>query len=259
MKRLAVIVVVAMLLAVGFAPAVAAAQGQAKAPAGAKAPAKPAAAAPAQAAKAADKALLDPKSPEMNKQAPAKFRAKFTTTKGDFVVEVTRDWAPIGADHFYNLVRHGFYDNVAFFRVMPGFMVQFGINGDPKIQAVWADANLKDEPVKQKNTRGMITYAKTMMPNTRSTQLFINYADNSGLDAQGFSPFGQVVEGMDVVDKINSQYGGTPSDDQPRIQKEGNAFLKARFPNLDYIHTAKIVPAAPAAAKSAAPAAAKKK
>jgi len=191
--------------------------------------------------------LMDPKDPEMTKQAPAKYRAQFITSKGNFTIEVTRAWAPRGADRFYNLVRNGFFDDARFFRVVSGFMVQFGINGDPKISAVWRDANFPDDPVKQSNTRGMVTFAKTPAPNSRSTQVFINYNDaNAQLDSQGFSPFGKVVEGLDVVDKLYSGYGDAPPNgrgpDQGRVQAQGNAYLKAQFSNLDYIKSAKILP-----------------
>jgi peptidyl-prolyl cis-trans isomerase A (cyclophilin A) len=188
-------------------------------------------------------ALLDTKATET---APATFKAKFTTTKGDFVVEVHRDWAPAGVDRFFHLVKIGFYDDLAFFRVVKGFMVQFGIHGDPAVNAAWRDANIPDDPGgKQSNTRGMMTFA-TAGPNTRTTQLFINYANNVRLDAMGFTPFGQVVSGMDVVDAIEGQYGeGQPRGRGPaqdRLQSEGNAYLKAEYPALDYIKTAVIVP-----------------
>jgi peptidyl-prolyl cis-trans isomerase A (cyclophilin A) len=178
-------------------------------------------------------------------QAPADYKVKFDTSKGPFVVEVHRDWAPLGADRFYNLVKNGFFTNARFFRVISGFMVQFGINADPKVSAVWRDANINDDPVKQSNTRGMITFA-TRGPNTRTTQLFINYADNNRLDSMGFAPFGQVVSGMNVVDALYNGYGeGAPrgaGPEQGRIQSEGNAYLTKEFPKLDYIKTATIVP-----------------
>jgi peptidyl-prolyl cis-trans isomerase A (cyclophilin A) len=178
--------------------------------------------------------------------APETFKAQFDTTKGKFTIEVTRSLSPNGADRFYNLVRSGFFTDIAFFRVIPGFMCQFGIHGDPAVSAKWRDANIADDPVKGSNTRGTITFA-TAGPNTRTTQVFINFADNTGLDGQGFSPFGKVTDGMDVVDKINSEYGeGAPQGngpDQGRVQAEGNAYLKKDFPNLDYIKSATIVPA----------------
>lgn len=181
------------------------------------------------------------------------YRVKFETTKGDFVVEVHRDWAPIGADHFYQLVKSGFYNDCRLFRVIDGFMVQFGIAGDPKVQARWRES-LPDDPVKQSNQRGFITYAKTNDPNSRTTQVFINYGDNARLDADGFAPFGQVIEGMSVVDSFYSRYGEAASRAQPRIQAEGNAFLDAKFPSLDSIIKASIVeePAGDAATPKAA-------
>jgi peptidyl-prolyl cis-trans isomerase A (cyclophilin A) len=177
----------------------------------------------------------------LTEKAPDVFQARFETTKGAFVIEVTRAWAPLGADRFYNLVKNGYYDNCRFFRVISGFMAQFGINGDPKLSAVWRQAQIKDDPVKQSNKRGFVTYAMAG-PNTRTTQLFINYNDsNSYLDKDGFSPFGRVVEGMKVVDSLYADYGGAPSDQQPRIQMEGNAYLEKSFPKLDYIKSTVIV------------------
>ncbi len=201
----------------------------------------------------ASKALMNPAA--LNQKAPATFNVKFDTSAGIFVVEVHHDWAPNGADRFYNLVKNGFYDNCRFFRVVPDFMVQWGINGDPSIQQHWVDADLKDDPVKQSNKRGFITYAAASTPNSRTTQVFINFKDNSPLDAQRFAPFGQVTSGMDVVDKINSLYGQRP--DQSQIQTQGNAYLNKNFPKLDYIKTATIEAAT--AAAPAAPAPAQKK
>ena len=156
----------------------------------------------------ASAALLDPS--RATDRAPARFRVRFATTKGPFVVEATRAWAPRGADRFYNLVRAGYYDDVAFFRVIEGFMVQFGINGDPRVNTAWQAAQIPDDPVTQSNRRGMVTYAMAG-PDTRTTQLFINFRDNKGLDGQGFSPFGTVVEGLAVVDSLYSGYGeGAP-------------------------------------------------
>jgi cyclophilin family peptidyl-prolyl cis-trans isomerase len=179
----------------------------------------------------------------LSEKAPPLYKIRFDTSKGAFVVEVHRDWAPNGADRFYNLVKNGFYDDTRFFRVVSGFMVQFGINGDPKIAAPWRTATMKDDPVKQSNKRGYITFA-TSGPDSRTSQVFINFADNSGLDRQGFSPFGQVTSGMNVVDALFSGYGeGAPSGrgpDQGRIQRDGNAYLKNDFPNLDYVKKATI-------------------
>jgi peptidyl-prolyl cis-trans isomerase A (cyclophilin A) len=179
----------------------------------------------------------------LKERAPATYKARFVTSKGAFVLEVNRDWAPNGADRFYNLVRNGFYDGVRFFRVISGFMVQFGINGDPKISAKWREARIPDDPVRQSNARGHITYAMAG-PNTRTSQVFINFADNSGLDRQGFAPFGRVVAGMKVVDSLYSEYGeGAPrgrGPDQGRIQFEGNAYLAKSFPRLDFVKKASI-------------------
>lgn len=176
----------------------------------------------------------------LKETAPDTFQAQFDTTKGKFTVKVTRSLAPIGADRFYNMVRSGFFKDIAFFRVVPGFMCQFGIHSDPAVSAKWRAASITDDPVKGSNKRGTITFA-TAGPNTRTTQLFINFVDNTSLDGAGFAPFGEVVEGMAVVDKINAQYGETPN--QNHIQMEGNAYLKKDFPNLDYIKSVTIVPA----------------
>lgn len=176
-------------------------------------------------------------------QAPATFNANFDTSKGLFVITVHRDWAPNGADRFYNLVKNGFYDDVRFFRVIDGFMAQFGIHGNPAVATAWRAAQIKDDPVKQSNKRGFVVFA-TAGPNTRTTQLFINFGDNTGLDKQGFAPFGEVSKGMDIVDKIYNGYGeGAPrgrGPDQGRVQAEGNAYLAKDFPKLDYVKTATI-------------------
>ena len=181
----------------------------------------------------------------LNEKAPAVYKVKFDTSKGIFVVEVHRDWAPNGADRFYNLVKNGFYDDARFFRVISGFMVQFGISGNPKVSAVWRDANIKDDPVKESNKKGYITFA-TAGPNTRTTQVFINFGDNAGLDGQGFAPFGKVVSGMEAVDALFSGYGeGAPRGDGPdqgRVQQRGNAYLEKSFPKLDFIRKATIEP-----------------
>ena len=174
-------------------------------------------------------------------QAPAVFKASFDTSAGTFVIEVHRDWSPNGADRFYNLVKSGYLDGVKFFRVIPGFMVQFGMHGDPAVQSAWSSARIQDDPVKESNKRGYITFAKPGAPNARSTQLFINFADNANLDSQGFSPFGRVTTGMNVVDKINAKYGATPGNDQGNIAAGGNAYLDKTYPGLDFIKTATIV------------------
>jgi peptidyl-prolyl cis-trans isomerase A (cyclophilin A) len=188
------------------------------------------------AAQAADTGKLkDPSA--LKEQAPATYKANFDTSAGKFVVDVHRDWAPKGADRFYNLVKNGFFDECRFFRVVPNFMVQFGINGEPDIQKSWANANIADDPVKQSNKKGYMTFA-TRGKDTRTSQVFINFTDNAFLDAQGFAPFGEVSSGMDVVEKINAEYGEKPN--QGSIQANGNTYLKASFPKLDYIKKATI-------------------
>ena len=184
--------------------------------------------------------LLDPKNPALNEKAPDVFKVQFTTSKGDFVVEVDREWAPNGADRFYNLVNAGFYDDCRFFRVIPNFMAQFGLNGDPKVSAAWMNAKIPDDPVKQSNKRGFLSYAMAG-PNTRTTQLFINFKDNSRLDESGFAAFGKVVKGMEVVDLIHSGYGENPRETQGMIQSKGNTYLAENFPKLDYIKSARVV------------------
>ena len=166
------------------------------------------------------------------------FQAEFVTTDGKFTVEVHRDWAPIGADRFYQLVKDRFFDDAAFFRVVENFVVQFGLPADPARNAKWS-RNLKDERVITGNKRGYLTFAKAG-PNSRTTQLFINLQDNHRLDADGFAAFGEIIEGMEVVDRLNSEYGGEPSNHQDKIREQGNAFLQNRYPNLSYIQTARI-------------------
>jgi peptidyl-prolyl cis-trans isomerase A (cyclophilin A) len=186
--------------------------------------------------------LLNPAT--LKAKAPAAFKAKFTTSAGNFVVEVHRDWAPLGADRFYNLVRYGYFTNASFFRVVRGFVVQFGLSADPAVNKAWQTAKIQDDPVVQSNKRGSLVFA-TSGPNSRTTQLFINYADNPRLDGMGFAPFGTVVEGMDVVDKIFPGYRESPRQDL--ITDQGDAYLKANFPMMDKIKLAQILPAVPAA------------
>jgi len=179
----------------------------------------------------------------LNEPAPATYKAKFDTSKGVFVIEVTRAWAPQGADRFYNLVKNGFFDNTRFFRVIPNFMVQFGISGDPALNTKWRVARIPDDRPAQSNTRGMVTFA-TSGPNARTTQVFINFKNNSRLDPLGFAPFGKVVSGMNVVDALNGEYGeGAPDGrgpDQMRLQAEGNAYLAKDFPRMDFVKKATI-------------------
>jgi peptidyl-prolyl cis-trans isomerase A (cyclophilin A) len=234
------------------------ARSQAPAAQSAAAPQSGAASAPAHKAAPAspyDRALLRPAL--LVAKAPAMFQVKFTTTKGDFVLSVTRAWAPLGADRFYNLVRHHYYDNTSFFRVLRGFVVQWGISAYPPVTAAWEHAPIKDDPVVQSNLRGYLTYAMGG-PNTRTTQVFINLVDNKRLDGMGFAAFGQVTEGMEVVEALYAGYGeGAPDGqgpEQDKIEKQGKSYLDKDFPQLDSIKTTTlIVPAAAAPAKPAAP------
>jgi peptidyl-prolyl cis-trans isomerase A (cyclophilin A) len=195
-----------------------------------------------------DPALLKPAS--LTAKAPDVYEVTLKTGKGDIVVQVTRAWAPLGADRFYNLVKHGFYNGASFFRIVPGFVVQFGLSGDPAVNRAWKNANLKDDPVTQSNKPGTLTFA-TAGPNTRTTQLFINLGNNAGLDGQGFAAFGQVTSGMDVVQKLYSGYGERP--DQGAITSEGKAYVDKNFPNIDKIETATVT--SPATTHTGAPAA----
>jgi peptidyl-prolyl cis-trans isomerase A (cyclophilin A) len=191
---------------------------------------------------AASAQLPDPA--RATEQAPDTFRVKFETTKGPVLIEVFREWAPRGADRFYNLVKTGFYDDMAFFRVIDGFMAQFGIPGNPQVAALWKDAVIPDDPVRQSNQRGFLSFA-TGGPNTRTTQLFINYTDNRRLDSMGFAPFGRVIQGMDAIDILFSDYGeGAPrgrGPSQSLLETRGNDYLRQGFPQLDYIQKATLV------------------
>jgi peptidyl-prolyl cis-trans isomerase A (cyclophilin A) len=177
-------------------------------------------------------------------RAPDVFRTRFETSKGVFVVETHRDWAPRGADRFYHLVRSGFFDNTRFFRVVTSFMVQFGMSGDPAVNAAWEPLTITDDSVTQSNTRGMVTFAKTSLPNSRTTQIFINLVDNRSLDGMGFAPFGRVVQGMEVVDSLYADYGDGPPGGfgplQDRIRLEGNEYLAREFPKLDFVRSARL-------------------
>lgn len=174
-------------------------------------------------------------------QAPATFQVKLETSAGEIVIQSTRDWGPNGADRFYELVKAGFFDDCRFFRVVKGFMVQWGLNGTPQVNEHWA--TIKDDFVKKSNSRGRVSFAQPQAKNARSTQLFINTGDNARLDRLGFTPIGEVVSGMDIVDKIFAQYGEEP--DQNKIRSQGNGYLEGKYPRLDYIKKATIVPPAP--------------
>ena len=191
-----------------------------------------------------DRPLLRPDAPEAKAKAPDRFKVRFTTSQGAFTMAVTRAWAPLGADRFYHLVRGRFFEEARFFRVLSGFMVQFGIPADPAESALWKDATIPDDPVQESNTRGKVSYA-TAGPGTRTTQVFINYANNRRLDKSGFAPFGKVTEGMEVVDKFYSGYGeGAPNGSGPsqkRMERQGNPYLQADFPKLDYIKKTEIL------------------
>lgn len=210
----------------------------AKVPASAQAPAA------AEAAKAPAKspALLDPSKATLT--APTKFSVQMDTTKGEIIIDVTRAWAPNGADRFYNLVKAGFFDETAFFRVIGGFMAQIGISGDPSVNKVWRDARIPDDPVKQSNLAGYVTFAAAAMPNSRTTQFFINFGDNARLDTMRFAPFGRVRD-METVKKLYAGYGeGAPrgrGPSQGRLQGEGNSYLKQDFPKLDYVTKATVI------------------
>jgi len=195
-----------------------------------------------------DRTLLKPSL--LKEKAPETFQVKFETTKGDFVMDVTRAWAPNGVDRFYNLVRHHFYDNMVIFRVVSGFVTQFGISSYPPVSAAWIDAKIPDDKVIKSNKHGYVTFA-TAGPNTRTTQIFINYGDNSRLDGMGFTPFATVnKDGMKVVDKFYDGYADRPTEEQGSIQNQGKPFLDQKYPKLDVIKTATIVgaPAEPAPA-----------
>lgn len=175
---------------------------------------------------------------------PAAYRVKLATTKGDIVIEIKREWSPLGADHFHELVTAGFYNGVRFHRVMKTFVAQFGINGDPKIGQLYAMMRIGDDPMVLKNKRGTITYAK-LGANSRTTEVFINLRDNPVLDTTGFPPFGKVVEGMDVADKLTYLYGELAprgnGPDAAKIYREGNVYLKKDFPRLDTVEKAVVL------------------
>ena len=204
---------------------------------------------------AGQRLLLDPSSAALNRTAPDVFRARFRTTQGSFVVEVHRAWAPHGADRFYNLVASRFFDGQRFFRVRAGSFAQFGIPGDPAVASAWRSAVIPDDPASHANERGTLAFAFTT-PRTRATQVFINLSSNPSLDAQGFAPFGVVVSGMSVVDRLYSGYGeaaggGMRAGHQDRLFSEGNAYLTREFPRLDFIDRATLERRTPSAARAA--------
>ena len=188
----------------------------------------------------ADNPLLNPE--EATEQAPDKFRVKFETTAGNFVVECTREWSPNGVDRLYNLVKIGFFQDVAVFRAIEGFMFQFGIHGDPEVSKAWKNANINDDEQKEgvSNQKGYLSFAMAG-PDTRTTQLFVNLGDNSGLDNMGFTPIGVIVSGMEVIDEVNTEYGENDRSDQMNFQMDGNSFIKEKYPNLDFITSASLV------------------
>jgi peptidyl-prolyl cis-trans isomerase A (cyclophilin A) len=239
MKKIALLLAAVTLAASGYASAQSDSPAPAKSSTAQKTPAKSGA---STAGKTYDHALLRPAL--LKDKAPETYQVKFTTSKGEFTVSVTRAWAPLGADRFYNLVKHHFYDNASFFRVLPGFVAQFGISGYPPVNAALSKATIQDDPVKESNKKYYLTFA-TAGPNTRTTQVFINLADNARLDGMGFSAFGQVTDGTAVVDSLDSEYGeGPPSGkgpDQSEIEKQGKAYLDKGWPNMDYIKTTTLV------------------
>jgi peptidyl-prolyl cis-trans isomerase A (cyclophilin A) len=248
MRKFALLIALAMVLsnAAVFSQTPDQAPAKPKSSTAQKAPAKTGAV-PA-AAKSYDRALLRPAL--LKDKAPETYQVKFSTTKGDFTVSVTRAWAPRGADRFYNLAKHHFFDNASFFRVLKGFVAQFGLSAYPPVNAAWSKATITDDSVTQTNKKGYLTFA-TAGPNTRTTQLFINLADNPRLDGMGFAAFGEVTEGMSVVDTLYADYGeGAPQGggpDQGEIEKQGKAYLDKGWPKLDSVKAATIL-GAPAAA-----------
>jgi len=197
------------------------------------------AAAPAAPASASNAALLAPE--KANERAPENFKAKFVTTKGEMIIQVNRAWSPNGADRFYNLVKIGYFDGIPFFRVINGFMAQIGVHTNPEVNAKWHGFSIQDDPsAGQSNKPGFVTFAKTGAPNSRGTQIFFNFGDNAGLDGQGFTPFGRVIDGTPALASLNSEYGDSP--DQGAFVSQGGAYIKSAFPKLDYVKTATIVP-----------------
>ncbi len=250
--RIGVRLLAAMMIATVGAGAAALAQAPASAQKSAAGQATTTKKAPATAARSYDRALLKPSL--LKDKAPEHYKVKFVTTRGEFTLAVTRAWAPLGADRFYTLVKHHFYDNASIFRVVPSFVAQFGISAYPPVTAAWRGTDIKDDPVTQSNKKGYITFA-TSGPNTRTTQVFINLQDNTRLDKMGFAPFGVVEgDGIKVVIMFYDQYGDDAGPDQPKIEKQGKPYLDKGWPKLDTIKSATLLTSAPAAAsKSATP------
>jgi peptidyl-prolyl cis-trans isomerase A (cyclophilin A) len=199
-----------------------------------------------------DRTLLKPAL--LKETAPDTFQVKFDTTRGEFTVTVTRAWAPLAADRFYNLVKHHYYDGARVFRVVPGFVAQFGISAYPPVTAAWDKATIKDEPVTQKNKRGTLTFAKTSMPNSRTVEIFINLKDNPSLDSQGFAPFGVVeAKGMNIVEMFYDQYGDSAGMDQQAMERGGEQYIATKWPKLDTIKSASIVGGATSATTATKP------
>lgn len=244
MNNLVILIAAGLFVAVTPAPAQTGSTAPAKPKSSTAQKVVPSKAAASSAPKSYDRALLHPAL--LKDKAPETYQVKFETSKGDFTASVTRAWAPLGADRFYNLAKHHFFDNQSFFRVLTGFIAQFGISAYPPLNVVWEKATIKDDAVTQSNKKYYLTFA-TAGPNTRTTQLFINLADNPRLDGMGFAPFGQVTEGMNVVDTLYADYGegapGGSGPNQEEIQKQGKPYLDKNFPKLDYIKTTTLTPA----------------
>ena len=190
-----------------------------------------------------NKPAAAPAKPAHRDHAPETFRVNLDTSKGPVVLEIERAWAPHGADRFYELVTNGYYDGDRFYRVVPRFVVQFGIPGDPRVSQLWSSLRIPDDPVKQKNRKGTLTFASSG-PGARTTQVFVNMRDNLSLDRQGFAPIGRVAEGLDVLERLYGGYGDMPprgsGPDGVEIERQGNAYLESHFPRLDYINKATI-------------------
>jgi peptidyl-prolyl cis-trans isomerase A (cyclophilin A) len=244
MNKLVIVIAAGLFVAVTPAPAQTGSTAPAKPKSSTAQKVVPSKTAASSAPKSYDRALLHPAL--LKDKAPETYQVKFETSKGDFTASVTRAWAPLGADRFYNLAKHHFFDNQSFFRVLTGFIAQFGISAYPPLNVVWEKATIKDDAVTQSNKKYYLTFA-TAGPNTRTTQLFINLADNPRLDGMGFAPFGQVTEGMNVVDTLYADYGegapGGSGPNQDEIQKQGKPYLDKNFPKLDYIKTTTLTPA----------------